>query len=113
MEGSSTSSYKELEKEKSNDVKYNKKLLWLLVINSSFSGFLLGYQYGSFNISQEAVVSWLGWGDDSLLLITIATTLVPIGAIFGALTGGASDRLGRRKYLIINDIVAFCGCAIN
>ena len=52
-------------------------------------------------------MSWLGWGDDSLLLVTIGTTLVPIGAIFGALTGGASDRLGRRKYLMINDIVAF------
>ena len=48
-----------------------------------------------------------------MALITTATTLVPVGACFGALSGGFSEKLGRRKYLIIIDIVAIVGSVIN
>ena len=85
-----------------------------MTFNSTLSAFLFGYQMGAFNISQDAVVNWLGWGGDSLALITVATTLVPVGACFGAgMSGVAADRLGRRKYLIIIDIVAVVGSVIN
>jgi len=46
-------------------------------------------------------------------MITIATTLVPVGACFGALSGSASDRLGRRKFLIYNDILAIISAVLN
>ena len=59
------------------------------------------------------MADWLGWGSDSLLLITISTTLVPLGSIFGAMTGGASSRLGRRKFLMISNIVILWGSCIN
>ena len=59
------------------------------------------------------MVDWLGWGSDSLALITVGSTLVPVGAAFGAMTGGASDRLGRRKFLLLLDIVVIVGSAIN
>ena len=95
------------------EVKYNKKFLWLLVLNSTLSGVIFGYQNGAFNISQEAVANWLGWGSNKLALTTVGTTLVPVGAVFGAMTGGLSDRIGRRKYLILLDIVAIIGSVIN
>lgn len=66
-----------------------------------------------FNISQQATVEWLGWEDDSLLMITLATTLVPVGACFGALSGGISATIGRRKHLIALDIVAIAGLVLT
>ena len=73
-----------------------------MVINSCISSYVVGYQFACFNITQSAVSEMLDWGDESLLFITLGNTLMPVGAIFGSLTGGYSNRLGRRKFLMIN-----------
>ena len=64
-------------------------------------------------MTASVVAEMLEWGDNTMLFIAIGNTLMPVGAIFGSLTGATSNYLGRRKFLMINSIVMIVGGVFN
>ena len=87
--------------------------VWKLAINASWGSFLFGYNIGVFTSCQPCVSATLGWGQNEELFVTIMSALMPFGAMFGSLLSGLiAKKLGRRKALMITDIVIICGSAL-
>ena len=84
-----------------------------MVFNSCICAFVVGYQFACFNMTSAVVAEMLDWGDNTMLFIAIGNTLMPIGAIFGSLTGAYSNTIGRRKILMINSTVMIIGGLFN
>lgn len=89
------------------------KAVWRLAVNASWGSFVFGYNIGVFTSCQPCVSATLGWGGDKDLYITIMAAMMPLGAMFGALSSGILARkAGRRKALMITDIITIIGSGI-
>ncbi|KAF6206823.1 hypothetical protein GE061_018059 [Apolygus lucorum] len=87
-------------------------LIWTILAAAIGSGFQHGYNTGILNAPQKVIESWMNETmsvDDTELTIIWSTTtsIMSIGGIIGgALTSVASTSLGRRKALILNNLIA-------
>ncbi|CAG9315744.1 unnamed protein product [Blepharisma stoltei] len=92
---------------------YELKKVIGISFTASIGSFLFGYNIGVFNSMQPNVSASLDWGGDEKLYISIISTLMPFGALFGAIYGGqAAEKLGRRKSMIFSDILVIIGSLI-
>ena len=92
---------------------YDMKAVWRLAMNASWGSFVFGYNIGVFTSIQPCVSATLDWGDNKALFITIMAAMMPLGAMFGALTSGfLARKTGRRKALMITDIITIVGSGI-
>jgi len=102
-----------------NEVKVKSIKFWksiLLGLNSSGGFFFFGYNLGVFNILQNYALNIFGWEKESeTALIAICSTLVPIGALFGAIIAGkiTGTRIGRRGSLILWNLIGLIGNFIS
>uniref|UniRef100_A0A0A9XMB1 Solute carrier family 2, facilitated glucose transporter member 1 n=1 Tax=Lygus hesperus TaxID=30085 RepID=A0A0A9XMB1_LYGHE len=87
-------------------------LIWTILAAAIGSGFQHGYNTGILNAPQKVIESWMNETmavDDTELTVIWSTTtsIMSIGGIIGgALTSVASTSLGRRKALILNNLIA-------
>jgi SP family xylose:H+ symportor-like MFS transporter len=99
---------------KSDDTNYRLGLLNKLTITATLASFICGYQIGVINTCLENVAETLGWGDRKLTMISVNSAIMPIGAIFGAFAAGKlANSLGRRKALLVTNIISIIGCGLN
>jgi MFS family permease len=95
-------------------IKYFKS--YLLGLNPAGGFFFFGYNLGIFNILQSFALQIFGWEkENETLLISICSTLVPIGALFGAIIAGkiAGTKIGRRGSLILLNFIGLLGNLIS
>ncbi|OMJ89606.1 hypothetical protein SteCoe_8233 [Stentor coeruleus] len=92
---------------------YKEKSLLVIVLHIVICGFLFAYTLAVLNTCSDNVGASLDWGSNQEYYITIFSTLVPIGAIFGGMvTGILSNKYGRRGSIMIMDFVMFIGSCI-
>lgn len=92
---------------------YNKKKVWLRAFTSSLGYLSFGYANGIFTSSQQCISSLLSWGSESYIYISIISSLIPLGALFGGIFAGYLSRnYGKRKNLMIADLVMILGSSI-
>ncbi|OMJ87001.1 hypothetical protein SteCoe_11400 [Stentor coeruleus] len=103
-----------MEKNTSNtELAYNNRRVWLRALTASLGYFIFGFVLGNFTSSQECMASILGWGDNKDIMIVIISTLVPVGAFVGSiLTGFMSKASGKRKNIMITDILTIISSLI-
>jgi MFS transporter, SP family, major inositol transporter len=95
------------------DQGYSMSKVWRLALNASWGSFIFGYNIGVFTSSQPNVSATLGWGSQKDLFITMMSSFVPLGAMFGALSSSyIAKKYGRRKSLMLIDILTFIGAGI-
>ena len=93
---------------------YKPTKVWLRAMNAFLGSFLLSYNIGVFTSCQPSVSSALNWGDNSDTYIAIMSSLVPLGALFGALSSGVlSKSSGRRRSIIIADLITILASIIT
>jgi MFS family permease len=88
-----------------SDPGYNKGYFWLMIFTATQGFMTWGYSFTIFNTLQDYLskIIFPGISPGDLSLIASITT---IGAMFGSLVAGpVSNRIGRRKILIVGDIV--------
>lgn len=96
------------------DPKYDSKSVWTKCGIVSLGSFLFGYNLGVFNSSQESISASLGWGSDEVIFIPMFAGIVAVGAAISASTSGKiADKLGRRKTLLLADIMSMVAAAIT
>ncbi|OMJ92530.1 hypothetical protein SteCoe_4661 [Stentor coeruleus] len=87
--------------------------VWKLAFNASWGSFVFGYNIGVFTSCQPSVSATLGWGGDKDTYVMIMAALMPLGAMFGALSSSVVARkFGRRKALMITDLITLLGTGI-
>lgn len=80
--------------------------LGLAVFTSVLASFQVGYNSGVLNVPQDIIVSSLGL---STIQWSIAVSIFCIGGLIGSMIGGpVADQIGRKNFLITNN-VAFIG----
>ena len=93
---------------------YKVSNVWKLALNIVISGFLFCYTFAVFNPSAENVGATLNWGDQQDLYTTLFSTIIPVGSLIGATTAGSlMNTYGRRKTIIISDIIMICGSILS
>jgi sugar porter (SP) family MFS transporter len=86
--------------------KYNSQKAWLTSIHAVLGSLIFSYNIGVFTSCQPCVAATLGWGSNAPLLIAVMSSLLPLGAMFGALMVGLlSKRIGRRQNMIYADLI--------
>lgn len=108
------SEIQETKEVKVKSIKFWKSIL--LGLNSSGGFFFFGYNLGVFNILQKYAIDIFGWEKESeTLLIAVCSTLVPMGALLGAIIAGkiTGTRLGRRWSLILWNLIGLIGNFIS
>lgn len=84
-----------------------------ITVNATIGSFIFGYNIGIFNSMQSNVSASLNWGDAKDLYVSIIATLMPLGALFGAIYGGPiATRIGRRRAIIFTDITVVIGSLV-
>ena len=92
---------------------FKSSKIWIKSINISLCGFIFLYTIGVFNPCQLNVAGTLNWGSNTSLYINLFSTLLAIGTFIGCtLTGKLMDYFGRRKTLIITDLLYIIGSII-
>lgn len=95
------------------DQGYSMSKVWRLALNASWGSFIFGYNIGVFTSSQPNVSATLHWGSQKDLFIMLMSSILPLGAMFGALTSSYfAKKYGRRKSLMIIDVLTFIGAGI-
>ena len=93
--------------EKSVKFDYKSSKVWLASMNAFLGSFILSYNIGVFTSCQPSVASDLHWGKNSKLLIALTSSLLPLGALFGALLSGVCSKFkGHRFNLMFADLIA-------
>jgi len=92
---------------------HNGTYVFLLVVNACMGSFFFGYTLGVFNPIQKYIQTNV-YPDIPTWLLYFATSLVPLGAGIGAVTSGSiSSNFGRKKAMIITDLIAAVGVAVQ
>ncbi|OMJ89584.1 hypothetical protein SteCoe_8206 [Stentor coeruleus] len=92
---------------------YKEKYLLVAVLHIALCGFLFAYTLSVMNTCADNISASLDWGDNQDSYVTLFSTLVPIGAVFGGMTAGIlSNKYGRRGSIMIADSVMFFGSCI-
>ena len=88
--------------------------VWVASANASLGGFLYGYNIIAFNVAQENVAHALDWDDNAELLISFGTGLLLLGGLIGSVMSGyIANHSGRRKALLLADLMAAVGSALT
>lgn len=96
------------------ETNYKPTKVWPRAMNAFLGSFLLSYNIGVFTSCQPSVSSALNWGEDSDTYIAVMSSLVPLGAMFGALSSGIlSKSSGRRRSLLISDLITILASIIT
>ncbi|OMJ95880.1 hypothetical protein SteCoe_603 [Stentor coeruleus] len=96
------------------EAKYNMKSVWSLSFNASLGNFILGYNMGVFTSCQPCVSATLEWGSNKDIYIMFMAAILSLGAMFGSMCSGTiARRYGRRKALMITDMLIIIGCGIT
>lgn len=97
-----------------SDKRYDSVSVMKMSLNCTIGSFVFGYTMAEFTSCQDSVSATLNWDDNESILITIFSAIVPLGAIFGAVIScSISRRFGRRKMLMLSDIIGIIGCYIS
>jgi MFS family permease len=92
---------------------YNERRLFLIVFTATLSCFLNGYELGVLNTSIDAISDTMGWsGSEKTFFISLCTGLLCLGAVCGA-SISAFARIGRRKLLMYNSVLAVVASIVN
>ena len=92
------------------DKEFYPEKVWNLAIHTSISCFISCFTITSMNSCTENIGVTLGWGD-SVLMISIFTTMFPIGSILGSFIGAPiSKKYGAVRTLTIFNVVNILGC---
>jgi MFS family permease len=93
---------------------FDKQHVLKLVLTGTLGAFLGGYQIGVFNPCQDNVAYWLEWeGSTKSAMISVCSTLMPLGAVIGSFLAGKYSRFaGRRKALIVNALLSIVSSGI-
>ncbi|OMJ72036.1 hypothetical protein SteCoe_29620 [Stentor coeruleus] len=92
---------------------YKEKYLIVTVLHIAMCGFLFSYTLSVMNTCADNIGASLDWGDNQDFYVTLFSTLVPFGAIFGGMaTGVLSNKYGRRGSIMIMDAVMLFGSCI-
>ena len=93
---------------------YHTHAVWKLAFHIVISGFLFCYTFAVFNTSAENVGASLNWGDQQDTYTTLFSTIVPVGSLIGALLAGPMmNALGRRKSIMLTDLIMICGSVLS
>lgn len=93
---------------------YKAYKVWFTAFQAALGSFIFSYNIGVFTSNQPCVASTLGWGADKDTYIAIMSSLLPLGAMFGALGSGfLSKYIGRRQNLIIADLIIICASIVT
>ena len=90
----------------------------MVAINSSMGAIYFGYVMTVLNTMTDKLTAHMGWvgpdgnEDNKNLYISVATSLVPALAMFGALFGGVMAKWGRKTALLSTDLIGIIGVAI-
>src|SRR5699024_12022590 len=78
----------------------------------AFGGILFGYEMGVMTVALPFLRE--DWGINSGFIIGLITSSVMLGAIFGGiLAGRLSDKLGRRKMILISAMIFIVGSKLS
>ena len=93
---------------------YHTWNVWKLALHIVISGFLFVYTFSVFNTCSENVGATLDWGSQQDTYTTVFSTIVPLGALLGSMAAGnMMNKLGRRKSIIITDVIMMIGSAFS
>ena len=83
-------------------------------MNVALGFFFMGYNLAVFNTMIRAMTIIFEWSEENKsTLISICSAIVPIGALFGGVgTGFLATKIGRKRSIIIIDIVGMIGAGI-
>lgn len=85
--------------------KYRSQKVWITSLHAVLGSLIFTYNIGVFTSCQPSVSASLSWGSEAPFLIAVMSSLLPLGAMFGALTVGyLSKHIGRRQNMIYADI---------
>ena len=84
-------------------------------MTATLSLFLNGYELGVFNTSINSIADVMDWsGGEKTFFTSICTGMMNLGALFGAILASfTADRIGRRKLLIYNALIAIVASVVN
>ena len=100
----------------SNDKKvpYKAGKVWFKTFHAALGSFIFSYNIGLFTSNQPCVSASLDWGHNEDYYIPIMSSLLPLGALFGALGAGfLSKNMGRRQNLIIADVIIIIASVVS
>ena len=102
-----------IEEEPEPELKLTK--LIFMIINLSLGYFFFSYQLSVFNPVQQNISFDLGWdADKKTIYISVLAAIVPSGNLIGAfIMGKIASIIGRRKSMIIYDVLALLGLSIQ
>ena len=94
--------------------KYRSQKVWPTSIHAVLGSLIFTYNIGVFTSCQPSVAATLGWGEDAPFLIAVMSSLLPLGAMFGALmVGYLSKHIGRRQNIIYADMIIIIASIIT
>ena len=92
---------------------YSAKTVWMMALNASWGSFIFGYNIGVMSALEGCLAAYFDWGSNEDFYFNLFMPAMHLGATFGALFAGSiSERVGRRRALIVHDIVILVGCAL-
>lgn len=92
---------------------YKKKEVWLRSCGCAIGYLCFGYNNGIFTSSQACISSYLSWGEKKTFYVALMSSLIPLGGLVGSLAMGyLSNFYGKRKNLMITDLVAVFGALV-
>jgi MFS transporter, SP family, arabinose:H+ symporter len=96
------------------ECQYDRSRVWLKALNASIGYLIFGYVNGIFTSSQACLSSLLGWGESERVYIALISACIPLGGLCGAIfTGALSEKLGKRKGIMMTDIIMIISSMIG
>lgn len=88
--------------------------LYILVINAALGFFYMGYNLGVINTLIHSLKVTFAWDEESTQVLTsVSSAILPIGCLFGGFASGfIGSKLGRKRTLILLDILGIIGAGI-
>jgi sugar porter (SP) family MFS transporter len=88
--------------------------VYLLTLNTMIAGYMFGYNIGVFNTSMYYVAHTLNWGNSTTAMISFCGAIMPAGGFIGGMSSSViSMKYGRRKAMMIADLIGFLGSGIT
>ena len=85
----------------------------MLVLNCTLGSFYFGYENSILNTLADKLSAHFQWKEnDKDTYISIATSLVPVSAVIGALIGAPLAKFGRKTAMIIVDLISIIGLIV-
>lgn len=94
--------------------RFRVKKVYLLTLNTMIAGYMFGFNIGVFNTSMFNVAYTLGWGEQTTATISLCGAIMPAGGFLGGMASTViSNKYGRRKAIMIADLIGFLGSGIT